>query len=314
MSHVADNDHILVSTVIAVRNDAEGLAHTLAALSAQTLAAERFEVIVVDDASTDATAAVARAHAGVRLISLPDAQGSYVARNRGLRAARGAVIAITDADCRPEPSWLERGAARIGADPAAVVGGHISMPLNGNRTLAAMVDVVNHLDQERYVGEGCAVTANLFAAADTFLAVGGFNERLQSSGDVEWTRRAVSAGHPLVYAPDTVVMHPPRTSARALLRKAKRTAEGMRVANRRRLLDTRRPYFDYRVLIPSHRDRWAVRLRENGVRPGRLGLLALGAGQVALVQLPHVLYALAADVRVWASGPRETMNASCDAS
>jgi glycosyltransferase involved in cell wall biosynthesis len=300
MAHAGDNDRPLVSTVIAVRNDADGLAHTLAALSAQTLPADRFEVIVVDDASTDATADVARSHAGVRLISMGAAQGSYVARNRGLEAARGAVIAITDADCRPEPHWLERGAARIGADPSAVVGGHIRMPLNGSRTLAAMVDVVNHLDQERYVDEGCAVTANLFAAADTFRAVGCFDERLQSSGDVEWTRRAAGAGHPVVYAPETVVVHPPRTSARVLLRKARRTAEGMRVANRRRLLDTPRPYFDYRVLIPSHRDRWPVRLRENGIRPGRIGLLAVGVGQVALVQLPHVLYALAADARVWA--------------
>src|SRR6185312_476288 len=116
MPQAANNDLPLVSTVIAVRNDADGLAHTLTALSAQTLSADRFEVIVVDDASRDATAAVARSHAGVRLISLPDAQGSYVARNRGLEAANGAVIAITDADCRPEPQWLERGAARIAAD------------------------------------------------------------------------------------------------------------------------------------------------------------------------------------------------------
>src|SRR5207237_1204166 len=64
MAHAADNDRPLVSTVIAVRNDADGLAHTLAALSAQTLPHDRFEVIVVDDASTDATAAVARSHAG----------------------------------------------------------------------------------------------------------------------------------------------------------------------------------------------------------------------------------------------------------
>ena len=51
--------------------------------------------------------------------------------------------------------------------------------------------------------------AVILCAADTFRAVGGFNERLLSSGDVEWTRRAASAGHPLVYAPDTVVVHPP---------------------------------------------------------------------------------------------------------
>jgi hypothetical protein len=77
----------------------------------------------------------------------------------------------------------------------------------------------------------------------------------------------------------------------------------MRVANRQRLLDTKRPYFDARCLIPSHRSRWRVRLNEHGVRPRRLGWVAIGVGQVALVQLPHVLYALAADLRAWASRP-----------
>jgi glycosyltransferase involved in cell wall biosynthesis len=303
-SSVRDRAHEpLISVVIAVRNDAEGLDRTLAALEQQTLPANRFEVIVVDDASTDETPAITAARTGVKLIQLSAQSGSYVARNRGLAQARGSVIAITDAECRPDPHWLERGLSHLAADESAVIGGHITMPLTGRRTLAAMVDVVNHLDQQRYVEDGCAVTANLFASAATFRAVGGFEERLLSSGDVEWTRRAAGAGHRLIYAPDTIVEHPPRSSARALLRKARRTSEGMRMANRQRLLDTKRPYFDARCLIPSHRSRWRVRLNEHGVRPRRLGWVAIGIGQVALVQLPHVLYALAADLRAWASRP-----------
>jgi glycosyltransferase involved in cell wall biosynthesis len=290
-----------LSTIIAVHNDAPGLARTLTGLAAQTLPADQFEVIVVDDASTDETPAVAASYDGVTLVTLDSRRGSYVARNRGLAQARGRFIAITDADCRPDTRWLERGVSYLAQDESAVLAGHISMPLTERPTLAAMVDVIHHLDQKRYVEEGCAVTANLFASSATFDAVGGFNEALLSSGDVEWTRRAHDSGHRLVYAQGAIVVHPPRTSARALLRKGRRTAEGMRAANRQGILHTRRPYLDPWCLRPQHRVRGRARIRESGADPSPLRWLAVRVAQVALVQLPPVLYALAADLRVWRS-------------
>jgi GT2 family glycosyltransferase len=295
-----------LSTIIAVHNDAPGLARTLAGLAAQTLPADQFEVIVVDDASTDETPAVAASYNGVRLVKLTSRRGPYVARNRGLAEARGRFIAITDADCRPDARWLERGVSYLARDESAVVAGHVSMPLTDRPTLAAMVDVIHHLDQQRYVEEGCAVTANLFASSATFDAVGGFNEALLSSGDVEWTRRAHDSGHRLVYGPGAIVVHPPRTSARALLRKGRRTAEGMRTANRQGILHTPRPYLDPWCLRPQHRVRGRARIRESGADPSPLRWLAVRIAQVALVQLPPVLYALAADIRVWRSRGRET--------
>jgi glycosyltransferase involved in cell wall biosynthesis len=296
-----------LSTIVAVHNDASGLALTLSGLAAQTLPADQFEVIVVDDASTDETPAVAASYDGVTLVRLTRRRGSYVARNRGLAEARGRLIAITDADCRPDTRWLERGVAYLAQDESAVIAGHISMPLTARPSLAAMVDVVHHLDQQRYVEEGCAVTANLFASSATFAAVGGFNEALESSGDVEWTRRAHDAGHRLVYGPGAIVVHRPRTSARALLRKGRRTARGMRAANRQGVLHTPRPYLDPWCLRPQHRVRGRRRIRESGADPSPLRWLAVRVAQVALVQLPPVLYALAADIGVGWSRGRELL-------
>ena len=288
-----------VSVVIAVRNDAEGLRHTLSALHDQSLDAGRFEVVVVDDASTDDTPAVAATAAGVRLVSQPAPGGSYAARNRGLAEARGRYVAITDADCRPHRDWLEQIVAWLRRDEDAVVAGHIRMPLGPRPSLAAMVDVIHHLDQERYVQEGCAVTANLSASAATFAAVGGFNDQMQSSGDVEWTRRARRAGHHLVYASDVVVVHLPRSDARTLLRKARRVAEGGRAADRDGVMETKRPYLSVWVLYPAGRDRGRIRLRENGADPGPIRWLIVAGAQLALVQLAQAGYALAADMRAW---------------
>jgi glycosyltransferase involved in cell wall biosynthesis len=291
---------LAVTAVVAVRNDPVGLNHTLAALRDQSLDAGQFEVVVVDDASSDGTAAVARTFAGVRVIVMNDRRGSYAARNRGLALARGRYIAITDADCRPHPDWLEQGLSYLARDEQAVIGGHISMPLPQRPSLAAMVDVIHHLDQQRYVEEsGCAVTANLFASAATFASVGGFNDRMQSSGDVEWTRRARLAGHRLVFAPEAVVVHPPRSEARALLRKARRVAEGGRAANRQGLLAGRAPYLDPWCLVPWQRERGRLRLRENGADPGPIRWLLVGLAQVSLVQVAQAAYALAADIRAW---------------
>jgi GT2 family glycosyltransferase len=288
-----------LSVVIAVRNDPDGLRDTLAALAGQSLDAGRFEVIVVDDASTDGTPSVVERFAGVRLVRMDQRRGSYASRNRGLSAARGRFIAITDADCRPRHDWLLTILARLGQDEQAVIAGHILMPLPVRPSLAAMVDVIHHLDQERYVQQGSAVTANLAAAATTFASVGGFNDQMQSGGDVEWTRRARTAGHELVYAREVAVEHPPRSEALALLRKARRVAQSTRAAARDGFVEARPPYKSLWVLYPAGRQRGLARVRENGADPGRLRWLAVGVAQLALVQLAQASYALAADIRAW---------------
>jgi len=291
-------DPNLVSVVIAVQDDAAGLAATLDALRAQTMPRDRMEVIVVDDGSRDGSApCAAEREPWIRLLRLPTSQGSYAARNEGLRHARGAVIAITDADCRPHPDWLVRGAARLRESPRTIVAGHLSMPLGPTPRIAAMVDVVHHLDQERYVGKGVAVTANLFAPCAAFEEVGGFNTALRSGGDFEWCRRARTCGWSLVFHPDVRTVHPPRHSARALIAKSKRVAVGGRRQVHQGLVPSgRRPYLSPRAVVPPHRSRGLDRVRANGADPGYLRWLAVGIGQVALVQAPQAIFALRADI------------------
>lgn len=112
---------VTVSVVIPVRDDALELAVCLSLLRGQVVAP--FEVIVVDNASRDDSAAVA-ARYGARVV-VERRPGIPAAASAGYDAARGDVIARLDADSRPGPSWVARIADRMSADPTldAVTGG-----------------------------------------------------------------------------------------------------------------------------------------------------------------------------------------------
>jgi glycosyltransferase involved in cell wall biosynthesis len=107
-----------VSVVLPAKNEAEGLRRTLPALAAAMPAAE---VIVVDDGSTDETAAVAASH-GARVLSSPYSMGNGAAIKRGARAATGEVIVFMDADGQHDPAQIPVLLARLGAGYDMVVG------------------------------------------------------------------------------------------------------------------------------------------------------------------------------------------------
>ncbi len=105
---------MFISVVIPAYNEEEYLGHCLQSLREQRYPAARFEVIVVDNASTDATAEIAR-RLGARVVPEPR-RGVARARQTGFLEARGRVIASTDADTVLPPDWLARIAGHF-ADP-----------------------------------------------------------------------------------------------------------------------------------------------------------------------------------------------------
>lgn len=279
------------SVVIAVRNDPDGLQATLRALERQTVGRAALEVIVVDDASTDETLEVAERSDGVTVIRSATPRGAYDARNAGIRRSGGRFIAITDAGCVPAEDWVAEGTAPLEGNPLMVVAGRISMPLGPRPSLAAMVDVVHHLDQESYVrDQGSAVTANIFAGRSVFDLSGLFDGRLKAGGDREWVVRAREAGATLVYRKEAVVEHEPRRRAREVIAKSARVARGASFARANSEQPGSAPRPLYRTcgwIKPWNRARGRERLDENGAQPGGLRWLAVGMAQVALVQFPQ---------------------------
>lgn len=193
-----------VSVVIPVRDGEASLPALLSSLAQQTMAAGRFEVIVVDNASRDATAQIARA-AGATVVSEPIANRSR-ARNAGVAAARADFIAFTDADCVATPGWLDGLWAARGS--AALIAGEVEVTTGQPPNAIERFESLWRFGQEHWVKEGWAATANLGAEREALEAVGGFDPTYRHIGeDVDLCLRSRDAGFDLGWAPTAIVSH-----------------------------------------------------------------------------------------------------------
>lgn len=214
---------IRVSVIIPARDASLSLGATLTALAQQTAPTESYEVIVVDDGSRDGTQRIAEGFGDeVRVIRQP-ARGGFAARNVGAREARAPVLAFTDADCVPSPTWIEHGVGRFDRDSDFdLLAGRIVSSLGERPSIAALLDAAQNYEQERYALEGHAASGNLWVRRAVFERLGGFHVGLRRGGDTEFSTRAVSAGHMVVYASEVQVAHPPIRHVRQLVRRAYR--------------------------------------------------------------------------------------------
>jgi hypothetical protein len=270
-----------VSVVVPARNSAPTLPKLFDALAWQTAPPGLFEVIVVDDGSSDATADVVRRHLGVRLMEAPGHVGVAASRNLGIRAARGEVLAFVDADCLPTPTWVERGLAALEELGADLLAGHIDVAV-ARPTPLALVDLTHYFDQQRYVAEGFAATGNLWARRQILLTAGRFDERLARGEDRELCTRAVEAGARLLYAPDVVVIHPAR-GVTAQVRRSFGTGTDRGLAG----LRARARQGAY---VTSERAR--ARLAGAGYSPTATRMLGIRVAKNACIRVPMALGAL----------------------
>ncbi len=207
-----------VSIIVPHYEDLTRLDRCLDALTAQGTGAGRYEIVVADNMSPVGEAAVRATIRGrARLVLAPD-KGAGPARNAGVAAARGRLLAFTDADCLPEPQWLEAGIAAL--DRYDLVGGRMTVIVehDGGKSGAEGFEAVFAFDNERYVRDKAfTVTANLFCPREVFDRTGPF--RVGMSEDVDWCLRAREAGYRIGYAADAVVSHPARSDWKALRHK-----------------------------------------------------------------------------------------------
>ena len=192
----------VVAVIIPAYNAAATLPRALSALADQDCD-EPHEVIVVDDGSTDETLRLAH-EAGVRAIQMSSPAGPAAARNVGAASSSAPILAFTDADCTPSPSWLRKGIDEIrnGAD---LVTGRI-LP----ERPAGAFDRTLRVETKTALFE----SANLFVTRSAFEAAGGFSKpafvpaRVPHFGeDVVFGWSAVRTGAEHVFAPEVVVRH-----------------------------------------------------------------------------------------------------------
>jgi glycosyltransferase involved in cell wall biosynthesis len=178
----------MLSFIIPAHDEAALIGATLAALqeSARALALEH-EIIVVDDASTDATAAIAHA-AGARVVRVAHRQIAAT-RNAGAAVAGGERLLFVDADTHVDARVL---AAAIAAMERGVVGGGSALRLFGDvrRGERWFVALLMHVFRWTRIAPGCFV----FCTRDAFDAVGGFDQRWYAGEDVAMSRALARHG------------------------------------------------------------------------------------------------------------------------
>ena len=204
-----------VAVVIATRDREQRLAFALEALAAQSLPAERFEVVVVRAAG--ARGPHAEPPPGLRVRFLDSDHAAPAAqRNEGWRATSAPLVAFTDDDCRPEPGWLEELLAA--AVPGAVVQGRTAADPAEAHLLYGLARTIEVSGPTPW-GETC----NIAYPRELMERLCGFDESFPRAWgeDTDLFLRAREAGATLEFAPGAVVRH---AVVRRTLRQAIREA------------------------------------------------------------------------------------------
>ncbi|RYG10676.1 MAG: glycosyltransferase [Burkholderiales bacterium] len=203
-----------VSVVISVKNRSSMLLDCFRGLAAQTLPKERFEVVVLDNCSSEDLGPVfeqARALGlELRTMRTTEDRGPAPARNQGVRLARGEFIAFTDSDCRPVPRWLEAALEAFNAVDVAMVSG----PVLGKPEQTA--GFTSKLSFAVATEHPTFPTANLLIRRDVFNSMDGFNEalcfrdplnRATECADTDLAWRIIKKPYQRRFVPEAVVYH-----------------------------------------------------------------------------------------------------------
>ena len=253
----------LVSVVVCSYNAEATLDECLQSL--KELDYPNYEVIVIDDGSKDRTYEIAGKYGNVRRVQVPNG-GLSRARNLGIEAARGDVVAFIDSDAYADPDWLYYMVSALDEYGAAAVGGpNLSPPADGFTAQCIDESPGNPtcvlVDNERAEHiPGC----NMAFRKEAFNAVGLFDAEHRAAGDdVDLCWRLLVADKKIVYHPSAVVWHHRRPTIRTYLRQ--QTGYGYAEAHLQRRYPGRFNFFGYPVWQGGVYDSVHSHLRREGL-------------------------------------------------
>lgn len=213
-----------VSIIVPVLNREESIRLCLESLI--ELNYPDYEIIVVDNGSTDSTRQIV-ASFPVKLLQ-EKSKGAYLARNRGIDAARGEIIAFTDSDCLVNRNWLRNLVRHYVHEKTGATGGNLLpySPCTITEEFLALGKLrIFHSSRVSNIGEqanrflsNALGSANMSFRKSVLKTVKGFNSRLPDfGGDYDLTWRVKRAGYNVVYDPEAIVYHRMRDSVTSML-------------------------------------------------------------------------------------------------
>ena len=207
-----------VSIIVPVHNCENRIEKCIQSLLNQDYPKDRFEIIIVDNNSQDKTKEIIKKYP-VQYAFEGSTQTSYAARNTGVRASKGDIIAFTDDDCIPFKNWLSEGVSFFNQIEIGCVAGEIIAD-----------EPQNYI--EEYLNSKCTLsqkwtmkhkflpypqTANAFYKKDVFNKIGYFEEKWPSGGDADFAwRMRLNSEYKLILNPKSVVKHRHRSTLKSM--------------------------------------------------------------------------------------------------
>jgi cellulose synthase/poly-beta-1,6-N-acetylglucosamine synthase-like glycosyltransferase len=254
-----------ISVIVAARNEEEHILPLLQALKEQSYPTEYFEIIIVDDFSTDATATRVKNFSAANLLLMqpdtnPDQSSKKKAIAAGINRARGELIVITDADCLPSRNWLEMMAGFYVQNDAAFIAAPVKY--SGNNSLLQIFQSIDFMTLQGITAASVSAHfhtmcngANLAYQKQAFLEVNGFEGiDTVATGDDLLLMYKIWKKHPrrtfYLKNKDAIVTTRPMASWKAFLMQRKRWASKTLVYDDRRILAVLVFVYLFNLLFP----------------------------------------------------------------
>ncbi len=223
---------IELSVIIPVYNDQNGIKITLNSLINQTFPNSKYEIIVVDNNSKDETKEVIKSFSKkhkdlIKVYNEDNIQSSYAARNKGVSNAVGNFFCFIDSDMVVESDYLENIFNHFCEEDVDYIGCKVNI-FSNKMTLSAKYDLINGFPVKSYIVKlHFAPTCCLSIRKNVYNKVGGFDNRLESGGDMVFGQLAFALGFSQKYIDDIVINHPARWKYLSLISKTRRISRGI---------------------------------------------------------------------------------------
>ena len=236
LSHAKPHSHSSLSVVVCARNEEEHLPALLAALKRQTLT---FEVILVDDRSSDGTRRLMEDYPGATVLSLKEEEGTFQGKKqaltRGIEAAGGDIILLTDADCVPRPGWALGMVSLFSGETGVVAGGALYEEDKWYHGMMNLEMLALAACSEGAMGWQCPLLAtgnNLAYRRELFFRAGGFQglEGIKTGDDdlvIQRMGRMGGGSFAFAWKPDHFVRTRAQSSLLSFIHQRARWASGV---------------------------------------------------------------------------------------
>lgn len=212
-----------LSVIVATYNRKDELRELLDSLEEQTLRKEEFEVVVVDDGSTDGTVDWLEGHRKNSSLTIrlfrQENSGPAAARNRGMQEASGEYFIFIDSDCTASPHWLETISQSVETEKLGAFGG----PDEAHESFPPLLKAINYTMTSFLTTGGLRGRSgmrlakyyprsfNMGLRKEVWQRIGGFGN-LRFGEDIEFSNRILKSGARVAFLPDAIVYHRRRTT------------------------------------------------------------------------------------------------------